>query len=395
MPAQGGPAFVEELQGYQLLVYNMGDYMPYHAGIYEVALACPGVIVLHDLVLRDLFMQYCRIRHWMPSEFVRLMGYSHGPAGEQLARALLSNERIDSHDDPTRLEQPLFLPALHRCLGVVVHSDYARQRVGEVTHAPLEKIDFPLFGPAQELEKGPAAFARPSGQRVQLLTVGIINPNKLVHSAIQAIGQSNLLRHQVAYTVIGTPRESYHQDLQSLIQLYGLHDVVHLAGWCSDEALRKALAGSDVVINLRNPHLGESSASLLDSLLAGVPTIVWNHGFYAEFPDDVVCKISSENELRPLLEKLVQNPRWRQEIGRNARAHARERFSTDRYCERFRAFAEKALYHKPMLRLADHVSDRLLELGPQPVDGLADRLAAEIAFFAPDRTRTSGLAKAA
>ena len=35
------------------------------------------------------------------------------------------------------------------------------------------------------------------------------------------------------------------------------------------------------------------------------------------------------------------------------------------------------------MRLADHVSDRLIEQGVRPIDGLAERMAAELAFFAP------------
>ncbi len=385
VPPHLSPSFLDALGQFDLLVYNMGDHAPNHRTIYEVATCRPGVVILHDVVLRDFFHAYCIEHRDRPDEFSRLMEYSHGPQGEADARKVRSSHRPDAILDPARLERPLFRPALRRCLGVLVHSEYALRRVAEVANAPAEKIDFPLFGPAARLASRPAAPEWPPDERVRLLTVGHVNPNKMVHATIQAIRDSDLLRERVSYTVIGNGSdESYCQDLQTLIRLHGLGRCVHLAGWCADEELMRALCGADVAINLRNPHFGESSASLLDSLVAGVPTVVWDHGFYAEFPADAVCKVASEAQLRPLLERLVGAAPRRRAGGRQGGAHPLARFDTGRYCEHFRDFADRALRHKPVLRLADNVSDRLLELGAGPTDGLAERLAAEVSFFAPD-----------
>ena len=65
---------------------------------------------------------------------------------------------------------------------------------------------------------------------------------------------------------------------------------MRLPGRLSDDDLWQQLTQADVVVNLRNPHFGESSASLLDALLAEAAIVVWNHGYYAEFPDDVVSR---------------------------------------------------------------------------------------------------------
>ena len=40
------------------LVYNMGDHSIYHKKIYEILLQRPGVVVLHDLVMRNFFNGY-------------------------------------------------------------------------------------------------------------------------------------------------------------------------------------------------------------------------------------------------------------------------------------------------------------------------------------------------
>jgi glycosyltransferase involved in cell wall biosynthesis len=377
------PDFLGRLADFHLLVFNMGDYTLYHRAVYEIASCRPGLVVLHDVVMRNFFESYYLRHRDEPDEFSRLMAYAHGERGAEDARGVRAGQRPDAVADPTRLERPLFLPALRRCLGVVVHSDYALERVREAAPAPATKVDFPLFGPTARLAARPPA-AHAESDRVRLLTVGLVNRNKMIHATIRAIADSDLLRKRVTYTVIGEPSDAgYFEDLRGLVRMAGLGDVVELAGWASDDRLTQALLGADVVINLRNPHFGESSASLLLSLVAGVATVLWDHGYYAEFPDDVVCKVSAEGQLTPLLERLARDTGWRRRLGQTARAHALERFDTRRYCERFRAFAEEVLRRKPLLRLADHVSDRLIEQGVKPIDGLAERMAAELAFFAP------------
>jgi glycosyltransferase involved in cell wall biosynthesis len=363
-------------------VYNLGDYLYYHQAIYEVALRRPGVVVLHDLVMRDFFFGYCLLHRRDPNLLVRHLAYSHGAEGERQARDLVAGRTAEALDDPLRLEYPLAQSALHRGLGVVVHSDYTRRRLAAVVPVPVAKLEFPLFGLAERLKDRPPGRRR-AGGTVRLLTFGMINPNKAVHATLAAIGQSELLRRTVTFTVLGACAPEYKEQLGALVQRHALGEVVRFTGRASDAELLRALEEADVVVNLRNPHFGESSASLQNSLFAGVPTVVWDHGSYAEFPDDVVCKVSSESELQAALGRLAADPGLRRSLGEAGRAHARGRFRTDAYCDGFRDFAERACRGQPALQLADHVSHRLLELGVCGPDALAERLAAEVARFLP------------
>jgi hypothetical protein len=114
-----------------------------------------------------------------------------------------------------------------------------------------------------------------------------------------------------------------------------------------------------------------------------VPTVVWDHGSYGEFPDDVVVKVRSEAEIAGALEELVGDPARRQLLGRTARAHAVARFDTDRYCRQLREFAGQVRSAAPVLSLTDTAAERLAELGSTDLDGLAGRVAAEIAALVP------------
>jgi glycosyltransferase involved in cell wall biosynthesis len=382
MPADPDEVFLADLDDFDYLVYNLGDCLAYHLPIYEVAQRRPGVVILHDLVMADFFRGYY-FRHKRDSEaLIRAFRYGHGAAGEQRGQAMFESRREFPPEDPSWLDLTLFRPALRGCQGVVVHSRFALDRVAEVSPAPACHIDFPIFGPAEAFVADRPTVRR-KDDRVELLSFGVLNPNKLAHSTIEALAASPLLRSRVRYRVIGKGDAEYTARLTELVRQHRLEDVVHLLGYRSNEELRDALATADVVVNLRNPHLGESSATLLTALVAGVATVVWDHGFYGEFPDDVVWKIRAEDQLRPLLERLAGNAGLRRRSGQKAREHALERFSVERYCSRLRAFLEQTRPVQPYLALADRVSAGLAEMGSGPMDGLAGRLVREIAWFAP------------
>jgi glycosyltransferase involved in cell wall biosynthesis len=385
MPAVVDRPFLDRLAGFDVIVYNMGNYTPYHQAIFELAPVVPGVVILHDVVLRDFFFGYCYTPGQDPASLARLLGYSHGPLGELQGRDILAERHQERLEDPARLQLPLFRPALRRSLGVIVHSEYARERVQETCSSPVLKLDFPIYGPVQA--QAPARPRnRPGSGRVRLLTFGVLNPNKLVHATLAAIGSNPFLRANVTFQVIGETTDSYRRTLDEFIRRYGLGEIVELLGYRSDEELRELLLHADIVVNLRNPHLGESSGSLLSSLVAGVPTVVWNHGFYAEFPDDVVCKINSEAELGPRLEQLVRDPAGRQQLGSIGRTHALGRFNVETFCERFLGFAEEVTSYRPVLLLTDRVSDCLVEFGADASHELARVMAREVSWLLPTRS---------
>lgn len=367
------------LAGFDAVVYNMGNFPRYHLAVYETALRYPGVVVLHDLVMRDFFIAYSCELVRRPELFPALLGYAHGPEAAAHGRDVL-NGRVSELDDPRRLNYPLFRPTLRGALGAVVHSDFARRRVVE-TGLPVAKLDFPLFGPARELA-GVVHPPQPTDGPVRLLTFGVVAPNKLIHATIDAIGRSALLRERVRFEVIGGGDKGYVARLNDLVRTHQLEGVVKLAGWQPDDKLKAALIEADVVVNLRNPHTGESSASLLDALVSGVPTVVWDHGFYAEFPDDVVVKVKAEADLQPALERLVGDAELRTRMGQAAREHAVRRFDTVAYCAGLVEFLEQTFATTALAKLADRVGDVLAELNCTPGDDAARRIGREIARWA-------------
>ena len=71
------------------------------------------------------------------------------------------------------------------------------------------------------------------------------------------------------------------------------------------------------MLNLRYPTLGETSGAALRVMAASRPLVVFDHGWYAELPDDAAIKIPPLDEaalLAALLE-LARSPGWRAALG--------------------------------------------------------------------------------
>src|SRR5262249_55068644 len=152
--------------------------------------------------------------------------------------------------------------------------------------------------------------------KVCLLTIGVVNPNKACDLVIEAIAGSDLLRGQVEYTIAGgMSNRAYVGHLRQLIRQYGLERVVRLVDRPDDRRLRRLIEESDVIVNLRYPHLGECSGSLQEALFHGRPAVVWGHGYYAEFPEVTAVRVSSLSELASALERLCASPEERRRRG--------------------------------------------------------------------------------
>lgn len=356
---------LSRLKSFDIAVYNLGNHVGNHLAIHEYSRRHPGIVVLHDLVMRDYWSNLLFQTHSSTEWFFQL----HDQYYPDLPASLF-DESLENAD---RLKCPLFEPFLADSLGAIVHSKFAETAVAQATPIPVAHLDFPL----DPEMASPRPIRRGNGP-VRAISFGHLIRNKMVHAVIDCLGQKPALAQEIEYLIVGDGEPAYLAHLSKLIRHYQLENRVHLLGWKTDKELGEFLSSSDFAVNLRTPHLGESSWSLTDALLNGVPTLVWNHGSYAEFPDRCVPKISSLAELPAALERLVRRPRRRAAMGRAAREHARERFQTPRYCRGFLELAERVLREKPFWSLAGRVRDYFVELHARPEDPWTHRVAREL-----------------
>src|SRR5204863_400448 len=80
-------------------------------------------------------------------------------------------------------------------------------------------------------------------------------------------------------------------DVDAAIRDAGVGGRVSVLADVPDDEFLAWLSAFDILVNLRYPHRGESSGSLVRALQVGTPTIVSGVGTYLEVPDDVVVRI--------------------------------------------------------------------------------------------------------
>ena len=347
----------------------------FHGDILRARRERPGVVILHDFATYGLFSTRRHGERTDRAEWLAELEYSHGIEAREWGKRVLMGQALPIGTQEGALRYNMARSCVRGAVGVVVHGEWARDALADLIPAPVVAIDFPAF-----LAPRGSTPPSPRGDKVRFLTIGEVNANKAADLVAEAISGSEVLRGRVEYTVAGSMHDpTYPADLRRVIEQRGLGEVVRLVDRPDDATLARLIDEADVLVNLRYPHLGECSASLQEALFHGKPTIVWAHGYYDEFPADVVCKVESLPQLVGTMERLVASPEERRGRSERSLAHASGRFCTKKYCTRLVAFLEECCRARPGCLLADRLAARLGEFydGVAPAEIVA-KLAGEV-----------------
>ena len=95
--------------------------------------------------------------------------------------------------------------------------------------------------------------------------------------------------------------------------------------------LQRWIATSDLIISLRYPTVGETSAMALRTLAAGRAIIVNDHGRYSELPNEVCCKVPVQDDeaLYQAMHRLALDPILRHNYGDQAIAYIAKEHTAD------------------------------------------------------------------
>jgi len=359
----------EAEENYDAVFVNIGDNFAFHGGIFEYLRRPIAIGIFHDFYLFNLFN-----------------GWRHGLklSGPQSIREIVSAYGIDATEEATRAihggmdmtETAERLPMTEwvamRCAGAIAHANFYLPRLRAACAGAVDVANLPWPGrdvPPAEQKDWP----------LTVLTVGVVNPNKCVDVVIDAIGQSPRLRERVRYRVAGPVDPAVKAQLEAKAREQNV-DFTAL-GSVSEEELERALADADVMCCLRRPVLEGASASAIEGMMSGRPTIVADAGFYAELPDAHVVKVPAAcaaADVSKALEGLVDNGEKRLAMGQAASDWAHEAFSAKAYADRLESVARDQIRLGPYLELGDRLAERLYRLGVGASNGASARLAATI-----------------
>ncbi|WP_251555328.1 glycosyltransferase family 4 protein [Neobacillus muris] len=326
----------ETLSAYDFIVYNLGNYPPFHLDIYEVSRKVKGIVILHDFVMHHFFLgyylNYKKNKQEYRQEFLSL----YGPEALKYVDDSFSGKIKPIWESEQIIQFPFFEKAIEGAQAVITHSHFHREKVLERYPGKVKTLYFPFDKqsiPAPELDASPPA------SKLLLLTFGDVNPNKRIHQVLKVIGMNNTIKEKVEYVIIGSlNHRPYVGQLNRLLQKYRLGNIVTLLGYQDDSVLLYYIKKADIFINLRYPAIEGASDSLLKQLTAGKPSLVTDTGFYSELPSDVVVKIEIKQEMKNIekaLRFLIQHHHIRKEIGLKAMNFAEQKFNPDEYCRGF------------------------------------------------------------
>ncbi|MCI0396450.1 MAG: glycosyltransferase [Chloroflexi bacterium] len=320
---------------FDLALYQMGNSI-HHDGMYPVALRYPGLVVLHDYSLHH-FIAHRTAGQGNYTAYVRELGYALGPAGVNLAWDIYYG----------RAEHPLFeLPLNNRLLdtslGLAIHS----RQVAETVHQQRPDLPLQIIPALMTVHQGiprRQALGLPA-EAVIFASVGLVTAAKQMELALRAFARLRQVVPQAHYLIVGEVHEEV--DLPGLLAGLDLTGAIHVTGFV--ETVVEFIdwtATADVIVNLRYPTVGETSAAALRALAAGRPVIVFDHGWYSELPDKVAVKIPllDEAALLAAMLSLAQQPERRQAMGQAATTYIQQQHDPGRVAEYYLAFIEEVL----------------------------------------------------
>lgn len=351
---------INDLQNFDLCVYNMGNYLAYHAVIYDIMKLHPGIVVLHDVCMQHFYIGYYYNHLKRPNEYRKVLEYYYGrEQAEVILNARSSAEKWNNIDFSY---YNLLAETYKYSTGVIVHSDYHKSFIEDNYKGPILVAPLVYSGESSGVDNN-IKFDKYDKNKINILTVGNINPNKHIDAVIRAIGQNDILKEKVHYTIIGSQENKpYCELLKMLIQEYELCDVVSLLGYVDDEELKYYYFYSDLVTNLRYPAYEGASATLVEQMLASKGIIVTDTGVYSEIPNNCVFKTDKENmveEVAEVLIKIVNKPEILKEYEENALQYAKRTFSKEVYSEKVKKFFEELYFYTPIYDVIDTCKDSI------------------------------------
>jgi glycosyltransferase involved in cell wall biosynthesis len=379
------PKHLRELQAYDIALYHMGNDHRYHAGIYEAALAHPGVVVLHDFALQNFFLGLARERG-TPSVYLDELEACHGTGVRAEAEATLRRGGT-----PSVAAAPLSFPLNRRLAnaaeGIVVHSEWCRSRLARIAvGVPVAHVNLPVV--PEGAARAPASAGGP--RPVEIASFGHVTTEKGIErtlAALAALGSG----YDFRYTLVGQPEGL---DVAELVRSHGLASRVTVTGFVTLEEFKARIRATDIAVNLRERTVGETSASVCRIMAAGVPVFVSNVGWFSELPDDAVVKIdagaAADSQLRAFLARLIADEPLRRRIGENARRYALSEHAVERSAARYLDFLKDVVRLRDRRRLTRRVASELAALGVgADDDSILRRVAAEVVRLTPAEDRGS------
>ncbi|MBN9227092.1 MULTISPECIES: glycosyltransferase [Legionella] len=314
-PVHDAAWFMKHSKEFDRIVYQFGN-SPFHQYMLFLLKKAPGIVVLHDFFLSELFAWDTAKDE---SAWLQTLYQAHGYLA---LNCHLAQKNI-------KKKYPLNLSVLQQAQGIIVHSEHARQLANQwfpknkTAHwAVIPHFAAPQSAPVNRIQS--RAFLGLEMNELVICSFGFIAPTKLHQQIIEAWSHSTLARNKTCKLIFVGENHggNYGSNLLQMIKQSPNAENILITGWVDKAIFEHYLAAADIGIQLRTDSRGETSGATLYCMSYGIPTIINKHGSMGEFPDDAFWALPDEftkEQLVEALERLHDDLDLRISLGKNAR----------------------------------------------------------------------------
>jgi glycosyltransferase involved in cell wall biosynthesis len=266
-----------------LIFYQMGNNL-YHNYIYDEIIKQPGFVLLHDYSLHHLVLDRSITN---PYEYKKLISENYINYYEHYFETNIQMPDI------FKFIIPLNETIIEKSSGVIVHSKSSFDKIKEkFPRKSLLQINFPVILNhhylKQDLKNLRNKYKLEQGDFI-ISSFGFVTPPKQIPLILNSLSLIKKELTNIKYLIVGEVHESI--NIKKLIEQYQLTDIVKVIGYTDLLAFEEYIKLSDLIITLRYPSAGETSAVLLRALAYGKANIVFDYDSFGDFPDDILLKI--------------------------------------------------------------------------------------------------------
>jgi glycosyltransferase involved in cell wall biosynthesis len=323
--------FLRKADQFERVLYQVGSSCNSVSQTNALIPRVPGMVVLHDVFLSNYFDRLAHT-NGNPNEFRSILLQAHGyPA-----------LRFDAeHGRNATLEHyPCTLPIVENAVGVIQHSRYEVAVLEEHFGAEVAR-DVAVIRRLRQYRARPdrktaRAVLKLPGDAFVVCSFGHVTRQKCPTLVTRAWRQAGL-RGRLIF--VGAAEKDLEQELAD--------DTAGVAftGRLARGAYDLWLAAADVAVQWRSGSRRDSSGTVADVLMAGVPMIVNRHGSAAELPENVVLGLPDDADacsLAAALLALHDDPARRASLGAAGHDYARRESAQGVIAQQYHEVIERA-----------------------------------------------------
>ena len=376
---------------YDRTIYHFGN-STFHQHMFDLLDRHPGVVVLHDFFLSGI-VAHMDVHGAMPNVWAHALYHAHGyPAAQERFHTADTAEVVWAY--------PCNLDVLQQAVGLIVHSEFARELATD-WYGPEFAKNWAVIPHPRAITSGVGrAAARQalglSERDFIVCSFGLIGPIKMNDRLLAAWLSSPLAKDKTCHLIFVGENDvgDYGAKVLDAIRQSGDPSRIRITGFASSEQFRQYLNAADVGVQLRTRSRGETSGTVLDCMGNGLATIVNAHGSMAEIPEACIRKLPDDfrdGDLSSALADLWREKDARRGLGERARSYVRKNHAPHHVADKYMQAIEKAYRGPGAIRHRFVQSVTFGDGVPNPRDELAwlplaEAMAVDFAVPHPRRT---------